>query len=107
MKKYFVGLILISALNIPLLAEVIIDVRTLEEYESGHVKNSLNIEWQLINSIENTVPKDAKLYLYCRSGNRSGKATKMLISLGYTDVTNLGSIKSASDYLGIEIVKEN
>ena len=107
MKKYFVGLILISALNIPLLAEVIIDVRTLEEYESGHVKNSLNIEWQLINSIENTVPKDAKLYLYCRSGNRSGKATKMLITLGYTDVTNLGSIKSASDYLGIEIVKEN
>jgi len=107
MKKYLVGLILISALNIPLLAEVIIDVRTLEEYESGHVKDSLNIEWQLIDSIENTVPKDAKLYLYCRSGNRSGKATKMLISLGYTDVTNLGSIKSASDYLGIEIVKEN
>ena len=107
MKKYLVGLILISAINIPLLAEVIIDVRTLEEYESGHVKNSLNIEWQLINSIENTVPKDAKLYLYCRSGNRSGKATKMLISLGYNDVTNLGSIKSASDYLGIEIVKEN
>tara|TARA_B100000459_G_scaffold119577_1_gene72206 strand:+ start:163 stop:486 length:324 start_codon:yes stop_codon:yes gene_type:complete len=107
MKKYLVGLILISALNIPLLAEVIIDVRTLEEHESGHIKDSLNIEWQLIDSIENTVPKDAKLYLYCRSGNRSGKATKMLISLGYTDVTNLGSIKSASDYLGIEIVKEN
>ena len=107
MKKYLVGLILISAINIPLLAEVIIDVRTLEEYESGHIKDSLNIEWQLIDSIENTVPKDAKLYLYCRSGNRSGKATKVLISLGYTDVTNLGSIKSASDYLGIEIVKEN
>ena len=107
MKKYLVGLILISALNIPLLAEVIIDVRTLEEYESGHIKDSLNIEWQLVDSIENTVPKDAKLYLYCRSGNRSGKATKVLISLGYTDVTNLGSIKSASDYLGIEIVKEN
>ena len=107
MKKYLVGLILISALNIPLLAEVIIDVRTLEEYKNGHIKDSLNIEWQLIDSIENTVPKDAKLYLYCRSGNRSGKATKVLISLGYTDVTNLGSIKSASDYLGIEIVKEN
>ena len=107
MKKYLVGLILISALNIPLLAEVIIDVRTLEEYESGHIKDSLNIEWQLIDSIENTVPKDAKLYLYCRSGNRSGKATKVLISLGYTDVTNLGNIKSASDYLGIEIVKED
>ena len=107
MKKYLVWLILISAINIPLLAEVIIDVRTLEEYESGHIKDSLNIEWQLIDSIENTVPKDAKLYLYCRSGNRSEKATKMLISLGYTDVTNLGSIKSASDYLGIEIVKEN
>ena len=107
MKKYLVGLILISAVNIPLLAEVIIDVRTLEEYESGHLKDSLNIEWQLIDSIENTVSKDAKLYLYCRSGNRSGKATRMLISLGYTDVTNLGSIESASDYLGIEIVKEN
>ena len=107
MKQYLVGLILISALNISLLAEVIIDVRTLEEFQGGHIKDSLNIEWQLIDSIENTVPKDEKLYLYCRSGNRSGKATKMLISLGYTDVTNLGSIKSASDYLGIEIVKEN
>tara|TARA_B100000963_G_scaffold229814_1_gene200472 strand:- start:1 stop:324 length:324 start_codon:yes stop_codon:yes gene_type:complete len=107
MKKYLFGLILMSALNIPLLAEIIFDVRTLEEYENGHLKDSLNIEWQLIDSIENTVPKDEKLYLYCRSGNRSGKATKMLISLGYTDVTNLGSIESASDYLGIEIVKEN
>ena len=107
MKKYLFGLILVCAFNISQLAEVVIDVRTLDEYESGHIKDSLNIEWQLIESIENTILKDTKLYLYCRSGNRSGKATKMLISLGYTDVTNLGSIKSASEYLGIEIVKEN
>ena len=104
MKKYLVGLFLISALNIPLLAEVIIDVRTLEEYESGHVKDSLNIEWQLIESIENTIPKDTKLYLYCRSGNRSGKATKILLDAGYTNVINAGSIEEASSLLDINII---
>ena len=52
MKKFILGIAflcitLITSLN----AEVIIDVRTIDEYNSGHIENSLNIEWQAIDEI--------------------------------------------------------
>ena len=73
MKKFILGIAflfitLITSLN----AEVIIDVRTIDEYNSGHIENSLNIEWQAIDEINESIAKDEKIYLYCRSGNRSG-----------------------------------
>ena len=76
-----------------------IDVRTLEEFESGHIEDSSNIEWQEISSITDTINKDQKIYLYCRSGRRSQNATNILIDLGYKDVTNLGGIKDAAIFL--------
>ena len=85
-------------------SEVVIDVRTPEEFQIAHIANSSNIEWQNISLIESLIPKDEKIYLYCRSGNRSGKARNILIDLGYIDVTNLGSIQSASEKLGKEII---
>ena len=85
-------------------SEVIIDVRTLEEFQNAHIINSKNIEWQNISDILGIIYKDEKIYLYCRSGTRSGKATKILIDLGYKDVTKLGSIHSASEKLGKEII---
>ena len=85
-------------------SEVVIDVRTPEEFQIAHIVNSSNIEWQNISLIESLIPKDEKIYLYCRSGNRSGKARNILIDLGYIDVTNLGSIQSASEKLGKEII---
>ncbi len=85
-------------------SEVIIDVRTPEEFQNAHIINSKNIEWQNISDIVGITSKEEKIYLYCRSGNRSGKATKILIDLGYKDVTNLGSIQSASEKLGKEII---
>ena len=86
-------------------ADFVIDVRTVDEYKMGHLKKSINIEWQKIASIEASIAKDKKLYLYCRSGNRSGKAADILISLGYKDVTNLGSLKEASEFLNKKIIK--
>ena len=90
MKKFILGIAflcitLITSLN----AEVIIDVRTIDEYNSGHIENSLNIEWQAIDEINESIAKDEKIYLYCRSGNRSGKAQNILINMGYKDVINL------------------
>jgi len=85
-------------------SEVIIDVRTPEEFQNAHIINSKNIEWQNISDIVSTISKEEKIYLYCRSGNRSGKATKILIDLGFKDVTNLGSIQSASEKLGRDII---
>ena len=78
---------------------IVIDVRTLEEFESGHIEDSSNIEWQEISSIANKINKDQKIYLYCRSGRRSQNATNILIDLGYKDVTNLGGIKDAAIFL--------
>ena len=83
---------------------VFIDVRTVAEFENESIVNTQNIEWQNISDIVSTISKDEKIYLYCRSGNRSGKATKILIDLGFNNVTNLGSIQSASEKLGKEII---
>ena len=78
---------------------IVIDVRTLEEFESAHIEGSSNIEWQEISSIANNINKDQKIYLYCRSGRRSQNATDILVDLGYKDVTNLGGIKDAAIFL--------
>ena len=104
MKKL---LSLLLILNLQLFANesIIIDVRTTQEFMSGHVEGSKNIEWQEILSIKNIINKDQKIFLYCRSGNRSQKATNILLDIGYKDVTNLGSLKDASEFLKRNIIK--
>ena len=98
--------ILLCILFLPLInADVVIDVRTPDEWSSGHLENAMNVEWQDILNITNSVTKDEKIYLYCRSGNRSGRATQILIDAGYSNVTNAGSLKQASDLLNLNIVK--
>ena len=91
--------------SVSLFSEVVIDVRTPDEFDVGHVQGSQNIEWENIQQIQDSIKKDEKIYLYCRSGNRSGKATKILIDIGYKNVTNLGSLQSAVDFLELKIVK--
>tara|TARA_B100001109_G_scaffold255799_1_gene260947 strand:- start:6868 stop:7194 length:327 start_codon:yes stop_codon:yes gene_type:complete len=105
MKKLLVFFVL---LNIQLQAddEIVIDVRTPQEFKSGHIENSINIEWQEISLINNNIRKEKKIYLYCRSGNRSQKATNILVKLGYKNVENLGSLSDAATYLKAEVVKE-
>lgn len=73
----------------------IIDVRTPEEFSAGHIEGAHNIPLDQID-VALKVIKDpnAPLYLYCRSGARSGSATKFLQSKGYANVTNMGGIMS-------------
>jgi len=106
MKKFFAFLILF---NIQLQANdsIVIDVRTPQEFKSGHIENSINIEWEKISSVNNSIKKEKKIYLYCRSGNRSQKATDILIKLGYNNVENLGSLSDAANFLNTKVVKEN
>jgi phage shock protein E len=80
---------------------LIIDVRTLAEWETGHLADAKHIEWQVIDEkITNlTMDKDATIYVYCRSGNRSGKAKKILDQLGYTNVVNAGGIGDAEAFI--------
>ena len=76
----------------------------MDEWNSGHLESAIHIEWQNITSIQSNIPKNEEIYLYCRSGNRSGKATKILLDAGYSNVINAGSISEASSLLDINII---
>ena len=82
MKIFYISLILFG-INTIADEFIVIDVRTPEEFKEGHIEESSNVEWQTISSIIDEVKKDQKIYLYCRSGRRSQKATDILIDLGY------------------------
>ena len=82
----------------------VIDVRTEAEWNTGHLEGALHIEWQDILKVSSDIKKDEEIFLYCRSGNRSGKATKILIEAGYVNAKNAGSILNASQLLNIKII---
>ena len=82
----------------------VIDVRTEAEWNTGHFEGALHIEWQDILKVSSDLQKDEEIFLYCRSGNRSGKATKILLEAGYVNAKNAGSILNASELLNIKII---
>ena len=89
---------------LPCMSVTVVDVRTQDEWNRGHLEGALHMEWQDILQLSSDINKDEKIYLYCRSGNRSGKATKILEDAGYINVINAGSIQEASKLLGINII---
>ena len=105
MKKFFTLVTLILSIGLIANDYYLIDVRTPEEFKSGYLEDAINIEWQNIKNLNKEIKKDDKIYLYCRSGNRSGKATDILINLGYKNVKNIGGIKEASENLNLKIIK--
>ncbi len=72
--------------------EIIIDVRTQKEWDSGHLAQAIHIPYtEIAQEIGDVASdKDAKIVLYCASGARSGKAKEVLDELGYTHVENAG-----------------
>ena len=78
---------------------VFIDVRTAEEFESESIMNTQNIEWQNISDIQNFISKDEEIFLFCRSGKRSGKAKKILEAEGYNRVINIGGFEEAKEFI--------
>ncbi|MFN8378001.1 MAG: rhodanese-like domain-containing protein [Anaerolineae bacterium] len=73
-------------------AHQLIDVRTPEEFASGHLPNAVNIPLDELPNRLGEVATDEPVVLYCRSGNRSGQAAQLLASEGYTQVLDLGGI---------------
>lgn len=69
---------------------IIIDVRTEEEYNERHIDRAINIPVDNIKNIK--INKNKTIVVYCRSGVRSKKAYDILLSMGYTDVYDLGGI---------------
>jgi phage shock protein E len=73
---------------------IVIDVRTQEEYEGGHIPGSIMISYEEIPiKVPRLIRKrDAKIFVYCSSGFRSKIASLSLIKLGYTNVFDLEAI---------------
>ena len=76
---------------------IIVDVRTAEEYSESHVVDAINIPYDEIE--EANLDKDKLIFVYCKSGNRSGVAYNTLKNLGY-EVYDLGA------YSSIDLPKE-
>ena len=74
-----------------------IDVRTAEEYSAGHVRGAVNIPYDEITDriVELSPRPDEPIYLYCRSGRRSGIAKKALEDAGFRQVVNVGGLEDA------------
>jgi phage shock protein E len=71
---------------------LLVDVRTPEEFASGHIEGAKNIPVSEVQvRLAEFGAKDGKVVVYCRSGNRSGKAKTMLEAAGYTAVFNAGA----------------
>lgn len=100
----YLRLLSILFFSLTSMSVTVVDVRTQDEWNRGHLEGALHIEWQDILQLSSDINKDEKIYLYCRSGNRSGKATKILEDAGYINVINAGSIQEASKLLGINII---
>ena len=73
---------------------VVVDVRTREEHESGHIENAVLVPNESIGSeMPEALPdKEATLLIYCRSGRRSKEAAQKLLSLGYQNVYDFGGV---------------
>ena len=76
---------------------VLLDVRTPQEYQEGHIPESKNVPLQQLDNIVSVAKnKDIPLFVYCYSGSRSRQATGMLQRMGYSKVNNIGGIAAYS-----------
>ena len=73
----------------------LIDVRTPEEYQAGHLAHAQNINIKSGNFKQQVskLDKNKPVYLYCRSGNRSGQAADSLNTLGFKTYYNIGGFE--------------
>ncbi len=78
---------------------VLLDVRTPEEYEEGHIPHALNLSHEKIREeIKNLIPdKNTPVYIYCRSGKRAKTAAGEMAEMGYGKLYEIGGIL---DYAG-------
>lgn len=74
---------------------IIIDVRTKEEYDSGHIPNAINIPYDEIEKVN--YDKSKTIAVYCQTGKRSSNAALQLEKMGYNKIYDFGGI---SNYQG-------
>ncbi|MGL4982755.1 MAG: rhodanese-like domain-containing protein [Treponemataceae bacterium] len=72
---------------------ILLDVRTPEEFSSGSLKNAINLDlYTMTQEKANAIisDKNTPVLVYCKSGNRSKQASKLLDSWGYKKIYNIG-----------------
>ncbi len=85
---------------------IVLDVRTPEEYASGHLEGAvlLNLNSGEFAEALPGLDPDAEYVVYCRSGSRSGQAVAMMEQRGMANVIDLGSMEAAAAATGLDIV---
>ena len=74
---------------------ILLDVRTREEYASGHIEGSRNLPLDEIDKVDSVIKdKNTPLYVHCLSGGRSARAAAYLRDKGYREVHDIGGIGS-------------
>ncbi|MCK5401218.1 MAG: rhodanese-like domain-containing protein [Flavobacteriaceae bacterium] len=69
----------------------LVDVRTLREYDTGHIKGAINIDFysRKFNIEFNKLKKNRPVYLYCRTGIRSRKAANKMATMDFLEIYDL------------------
>jgi rhodanese-related sulfurtransferase len=88
---------------------VIIDVRTPQEYVLGHLDGSINLDFKSPSFRDEIarLDRDKAYLLYCRTGNRSGRAAALMKSLGFLELYDLAGGMASWQREGFEIVSES
>ena len=107
MKKTTLLLALTLATTLVFAKNVVIDVRTPQEYADGHIAGALNLDHSAIAQTisKANVAKDDTVILYCRSGRRSGIAQETLKKMGYLNVENYGGLEQVQKLLSSPLVR--
>ncbi len=89
-------------------ATILIDVRSAEEYASGHLRGAVNIPHDRITEEIGSVAADKStpVILYCRSGRRADTALNALKAAGYENVSNYGGLEDAQMRLNLQVISE-
>lgn len=85
---------------------LVIDVRTVQEWDKGHLEGAVLIPYDRIGEQIGSVVKDKSktIYVYCRTGRRTKIAKETLEKLGYKDIVDLGSMEDAAKILKRKII---
>ena len=81
---------------------MLLDVRTEQEYQEGHIPGSKNLPLRSLDEVASVVEHmDAPIFVYCLSGVRSGQAADKLQEMGYENAKSIGGISSYAGQLEI------
>lgn len=116
LKTMLLPMALVLALLVPAVSaidnssgprSVIIDVRTEAEWAAGHLEGAVLIPYERIGNEISKVVTDKKdtVYLYCRTGRRTGIADATLKKAGYENLINLETLENAAKVLNRRVVK--